>query len=248
MTIIRANYFSKPLQRNVNYNAVIPEATQPLKTLYLLHGWSGNQDDWMNNTRIIEFAYKYQIAVVMPAGENKFYVDFEVEEAYGSAIAEDLINETRRVFPLSTKRADTWIAGLSMGGYGSLAIGLKHANIFGKIAAMSSRLIASGIDDFDYNDIDSLPPTIKLVYRHKKILGTEQELDLKYLVEHCQQLPQIALYCGTEDSFIEENQQFYEWLYAKDSRTTFCKTSGGHDWDYWNKVIEPVIVNLLAAS
>lgn len=80
---------SKQLMRKVNFSAILPSSTKslydpetegtqidkPFKTLYLLHGWDGNHEDWIQNTRIVELATKYGIAVIMPSGENSFYVD-----------------------------------------------------------------------------------------------------------------------------------------------------------------------------
>lgn len=48
-----------------------------------------------------------------------------------------MVELTRRLLPLSTRREDTYIAGISMGGYGALYNGLKYKETFGKIAAMS---------------------------------------------------------------------------------------------------------------
>lgn len=63
----------------------------------------------------------------MPACENKFYVDNErSHEYYSRFIGEELVDMTRRLFPLSHQREDTFIAGLSMGGYGAIVNGLKY--------------------------------------------------------------------------------------------------------------------------
>lgn len=56
MTLVQASFFSKNLNRQVYYNAMIPTTQQPLRTLYLLHGWSGSHDDWIKRTRVLELA------------------------------------------------------------------------------------------------------------------------------------------------------------------------------------------------
>ncbi|WP_446455883.1 alpha/beta hydrolase-fold protein [Tuanshanicoccus lijuaniae] len=111
----------------MHYNAIIPKSTTLLKTLYLLHGWSGNHDDWIKHASIVELAKKYHIAIILPNGENSFYTDFSEAESYGKMVAEDLLEETQRLFKLSHQTADTWIAGLSMGGYGALRLGLIYS-------------------------------------------------------------------------------------------------------------------------
>jgi S-formylglutathione hydrolase FrmB len=94
---------------------------KPLKTLYLLHGYSGSHTDWLHFSRIRELADKHGIAVIMPAGENRFYLDNEdTDERMGEYIGKELVDFTREMFPLSKEREETFIGGLSMGGYGAI--------------------------------------------------------------------------------------------------------------------------------
>lgn len=245
MTLIQASFFSENLNRHVYYNAVIPNTQQPLPTLYLLHGWSGSHDDWIKRTRVLELAEQYHIAIVFPNGENSFYVDFSEAESYGKMVAEDLVNETRQLLNLSDKREDTWIAGLSMGGYGALRLGFLYPEIFSKITGLSSRIIAKGMDGLNYDDYNQLPPTIKNVFIRKTPEEIEQEMDLAVLANGIQQWPVIELYCGIEDSFYQNNKEFYLWLSQMNPSVKFYEDEGDHNWDYWNKVIEPVIHRLV---
>ena len=137
MALIKVDFFSQSLMRTVTINALIPvdkviEEEQEFKrkqykTLYLLHGIFGNYTDWICGTRIQRWAQDHDLAVIMPSGENKFYVDNEKShEYYSKFIGEELVDVTRRLFPLSKQKEDTFIAGLSMGGYGEITNGLKY--------------------------------------------------------------------------------------------------------------------------
>ena len=86
MALIQATLFSQSLMRTVNVNVILPvdklsapgqalRPEQPLKTLYLLHGVFGSYVDWVAGTRIQRYAEAHNLAVVMPSGENAFYVD-----------------------------------------------------------------------------------------------------------------------------------------------------------------------------
>lgn len=78
----------------------------------------------------------------MPSGENRFYLDDEKSgELYGEFIGKELVEFTRKLFPLSDKREDTFIAGLSMGGYGAIRNGLKYAENFGCVIGLSAALV-----------------------------------------------------------------------------------------------------------
>ena len=128
MALIQADFFSKSLMRTVTINVIIPTdkavfpgmakpEKKPLKTLYLLHGIFGNYTDWVTGTRLQSWAQDRGLCVVMPSGDNHFYVDNpESESYYGKFIGEDLVEFTRDTFQLSDKREDTFIGGLSMGG------------------------------------------------------------------------------------------------------------------------------------
>ena len=96
----------------------------------------------MNGTRIQAWAEANDLAVIMPSGENRFYLDDEKSgELYGEFIGKELVEFTRKLFPLSDKREDTFIAGLSMGGYGAIRNGLKYAENFGCVIGLSAALV-----------------------------------------------------------------------------------------------------------
>ena len=138
MALVKVDFFSESLMRTVSIQALIPVDKKEIekeitnekntyKTLNLLHGIFGNHTDWVCGTRIQRWAQDHDLAVIMPSGENKFYVDNEKShEYYSRFIGEELVEVTRQLFPLSLKREDTFIAGLSMGGYGAIINGLKY--------------------------------------------------------------------------------------------------------------------------
>ena len=151
MALIQVNYVSGALQRTVPLQVILPvdkltpdgklPAEKKFKTLYLLHGYLGNFTDWVSGTRIQRWAEERNLAVVMPSGDNAFYVDRpETGNCYGQFIGEELVEMTRRMFPLSRKREDTFIGGLSMGGFGAMRNGLKYHETFGAIISFSGVL------------------------------------------------------------------------------------------------------------
>ena len=153
MALMEVNFFSKALMRPVTMNVILPvdkvffgeeteEENKPFKTLYLLHGVMGNYTDWVTGTCIKRWAEEKNLAVVMPSGANMFYMDHpNANENYSEFIGKELVKITRRMFPLSHKKEDTFIAGLSMGGYGAIRNGLKYHDTFGYIIGLSSALI-----------------------------------------------------------------------------------------------------------
>ena len=131
-----------------------PPERPPFKTLYLLHGITGNHADWISESRIRSWAAARNLAVVMPSGYNAFYLDQpESHNFYGRFVGQELINVTRRILPLSTQREDTFIGGISMGAYGALRAGFKYCETFGSVISLSSAMIADNIEDVINNDV-----------------------------------------------------------------------------------------------
>lgn len=230
-------------------NTALPEEPEstPYKTLYLLHGILGNYTDWINGTNIQRWSDEKNIAVVMPSGENMFYLDQEKSHAmYGEFIGEELVNMTRKMFPLSDRREDTFIAGLSMGGYGALRNGLKYHQTFGYIGALSSALI---IDDLEKRT-DKHPLFMETRSYAEAVFGDlhkvkESDKNPEWLAlklkEEGKELPKIYMACGIDDSLMEANKKFYNTLKSAGIDIVFEEGSGSHEWDFWNKYIKKVL-------
>ena len=115
MALLQVNFISKSLMRTVPIQVILPvdRITLPgmpereektYKTLYLLHGVFGNYTDWVSGTSIQRWAEERNLAVVMPSGDNMFYVDQEeAHNYYGEFIGRELVEITRKMFPLSKK-------------------------------------------------------------------------------------------------------------------------------------------------
>lgn len=257
MAIIEVNFISKCLMRTVTFNAIIPvdkfgpqaenAEQKPLKTLYLLHGIFGNYTDWLNGTRIQAWAEANDLAVIMPSGENRFYLDDEKSgELYGEFIGKELVEFTRKLFPLSDKREDTFIAGLSMGGYGAIRNGLKYAENFGCVIGLSAALVHD-----TWKDADNSAPifTFRRNYyeaifgEYDKVKGSDKDpkaLLLK-LKEEGRPVPKMYLCCGTEDGLVTANRDFRDFLNENGVDLTYVEGPGKHDWVFWDTYIKKVL-------
>lgn len=258
MALLQMNLMSESLMRTVNVNVILPADKLPLpglprrdvgpyKTLYLLHGILGSQTDWLCGTNIQRWAEEKDLAVVMPAGENGFYVDHEPAHAlYGAFIGKELVELTRKMFPLSHRREDTFLAGLSMGGYGALRNGLKYHGNFGYVAGLSSANIVEGIEDRT-DDVDAFFASRSFA---ESFLGDlskvkNSDKDIKWLAEQLSragaELPRVYLACGTRDDLLERNRDLRDALRGCGFDVTYREAPGGHDWDFWNSQIRQVL-------
>lgn len=256
MALIQVNYMSEALMRVVSVNVILPvdkvafpgkpvPEIQSFKTLYLLHGVFGYNMDWITNTGIQRWAEEKNLAVVMPSGENLFYLDQPARHAYyGKFVGRELVEMTRRMFPLSHKREDTFIAGLSMGGFGALRNGLKYADTFGYIAALSAALIMDGIENRT-NDSEFILDRRDFAESFFGDLTTVKDSDKNplWLMQQLQtdRIPSIYMVCGTEDDLCDANRKYSKLFQSAGAKVTYEEYAGRHDWDFWNRHIRRVL-------
>lgn len=258
MAFIQMNLLSKSLMRTVPVNVILPadkmtfpgmpeRGNKPYKTLYLLHGVFGNYSDWVCGTRIQRYAEENDLAVVMPSGENAFYVDQPAgNNFYGEFVGRELVELTRKIFPLSHAREDTFIGGLSMGGFGALRNGLKYSDTFGYIVALSGALqleqMAARSEDAGFF-IGNKSYAEACFGDLSKVL--ESDKNPKYLAKQMKavgkELPKIYMACGDGDSLLPVNQEMARFLKEQGANVTFEIGPGNHEWDFWDAYIKKAI-------
>lgn len=255
MAQLKVDFMSKSLMRTVSINVILPvdkvflgkeEEVKPFKTLYLLHGIFGNNSDWISGTRIQSWAQEKNIAVVMPSGENKFYINNEYTcERFSDFIGEELIEITRKMFHLSNKREDTFIAGLSMGGYGAIINGLKFNNTFGCIAGLSSALILDDVlsGDEGISAIMGGRQYYTGIFGDlSKLRGSDKDYEaLAKELSNRENIPRMYLCCGTEDHLINANRKFRDLLLENNFDVTYVEGPGEHNWYFWDEYILKVL-------
>ena len=150
MAFLQVDFFSETFGMSMNMNVILPQEIQvpnpvnggrfpkPYPVMYLLHGWNGDHTVWERRTSIERYAAQTGIAIVMPAVHLSFYSDMACGLPYWTYLSQELPNVCCQMFPqLSTRREDTWAAGLSMGGYGALKLALGAPQRFSMGASLS---------------------------------------------------------------------------------------------------------------
>lgn len=263
MALIQARFLSECLMRTVTVQAIVPfdklapaGAPQPqrtgFKTLYLLHGVLGSENDWVSYTRIQRWAEARGLAVVMPSGENHFYLDCAANgERFGEFIGKELPEKMQCLFHLSPHREDNFIAGLSMGGYGAIVNGLRFADRFGCIAGLSSALVLDGAlgradsagDEPALTEILFGPHYSTTIFGEKASLR-DSDRDYYVLAHRAAQAgnaPKIYLCCGLQDSLLEANRRYAGFLQSEGLDCTYVESEGAHEWDFWDRSIEAIL-------
>lgn len=261
MALITVNMFSDVLNRSVMVNVIypsdahfiagkpVPLCKKPLKTLYLLHGILNNHNDWVIRTRVQEIANAHNLCVVMPSGENKFFANSDITgDRFGDFFGKELVDFMQRSFHVSKAREDTFIGGLSMGGFGAITNGLRNPDTFGRIIGFSSYLLkptflnlGDGRDVCRHSQKNYM--TMFGLEKPEDFIGSENDYD--YLAEQVaasgKELPLFYLSVGTEDPFFPLNEEYVERLRKLGYDVTWAPKPGGHNYGFWDMAIEQVM-------
>lgn len=246
MALIELKFFSQMLGMQTEAYVVIPQKStigeigikgssdsKDYKCLYLLHGLSDDHTIWLRRTSIERYAADYGVCIVMPCGARSFYTDMKYGLKYFSYITEELPSVISEFLKISTKREDTYIAGLSMGGYGALKAALKKPEKYCAAAGLSSVAdIKSGMFD------EVLVPVFG------EEVNIPDEEDLFFLAEKTNKnsvKPRIYMGEGTEDFMYDANIRLKEHFEKLDYDFTYRESSGAHNWAFWDEYIQYVL-------
>lgn len=258
MAIGRMSFYSHEMNRNVEFRFLIPEGPNPylnneeeykrdMKTLYLLHGHGNGSEEWLTGSIIKDLSYRYNLAVIMPNGENSFYLNQSLYRTnYANYVGEELVSYTRKLFGFSDRREDTFVGGISMGGFGALHTGLEYSHNFSKIMALSSALILYNLqnqtedykDGFgNYDNYEAIFGDLRRVMRTR--VNPEQIiLDLK---KENKKIPDIFMACGTEDFLLEHNRTFHAFLEKEGIAHQYYESAGDHNFQFWNPYAQKAV-------
>ncbi len=241
---------SKLMAREMPYRVILPinyklEKAQRYPVLYLLHGLTGHFDNWTDKSKLAEYAAKYNYVIVTPEGNNGWYSDSATvpTDRYETYITQELIPEIDKNFRTVADRNHRVVAGLSMGGYGSIKFGLKNAEMFALVGSFSGALgAASFTDKILGNSWKVLTDSIMSVYAMEDS-PTRKQNDIFRIVrempaDKVKTLPFIYLDCGTEDGLINSNRDFVNLLLEKKVKHEFRQLPGAHDWKFWDAQVQ----------
>jgi enterochelin esterase-like enzyme len=207
-----------------------PHSDKKYPVLYLLHGYSDEPSAWtaMGKANIIldnliAAGKAKPMIVVMPWGYGDMRVitqgwaswrDPSLVKSnfsnFGAALYKEVMPMVKQQYPLSEKREEHAIAGLSMGGAETLLVGLNHTDDFAWIGAFSAGGIGS----------DNFAPLFPAITPQT---GAQVQAKLKLL----------WIACGTEDGLNTPNQKFIAWLESNGMQPTAIHTPGMHAWMVW---------------
>lgn len=247
MARFTCSFISYSLMRSVDMTVIIPTPTyldalgkggtpwesvrhtpkEKYPVLYLLHGIGNHHMGWTSYTNIELYAEEQQIAVVLPSAENKHYADQPHGDNFYQLLEKELPDFVCGMFPVSSRWEDTYIAGLSMGGYGALIHGLSNPQRYMAIGAFSPALHINPAEDNAPLALSPRPPQYDPLSLAESLCASGNRF------------PMLYLSCGEEDFLFELNTQYRDALSRMNVAFTWSQTPGyGHEWRFWNQEIE----------
>jgi S-formylglutathione hydrolase FrmB len=256
--VLRGNFDSDVLHTHAGISVIVPEHSgAPHKVVYLLHGLHGNQDQWLDNTAMIENLKDEDIVFVCPGVGRSFYTDMKYGHEYFRFVSQELPEICRNSFGITTKREDTAVIGCSMGAYGALKLALSSPEAYGYCAAISPAPIFSNssldicrkapeaVVKTQGEEIYQIWKDLKLVFGEKfEVKKADEILHLAAQADKAAQKPQLYLCCGTEDPFCKPTAAFVEEMRRDYHYDLEWETwSGAHEWRLFETALYKALAN-----
>jgi len=263
MAVVNLDLYSYQLAMDTQVSMILPERRgvphadregKPYPVLYLLHGHGRDHTSWLRQSRIEAYLKDTDLIVVMPDTRRGCYVDGLGSHNYGTYLTEELPQILQNWFHISPRREDTYIAGLSMGGYGTLHAALSHPEKYAAAAAMSAAIRMDKMDlPPDAADRGlAIPPLEEVDRNFRCIFGPLEdyentEFSLKKLAKKLHgsdgPKPRILQICGDNDPLLGANDDFAAFVKRECPSLdhTYEVSPGIHDFDYWDREIVNVL-------
>jgi enterochelin esterase-like enzyme len=243
---------SKILNKDVKYTIYLPpdytssDRTYPV--VYLLHGYTDDNTGWLQFGEINRYADKAiaegiipPMIIAMPNGDSSFFINsYDGKEKYEDFFIKEFMPSIEKTYRIKGEKKFRGVAGLSMGGYGSLIYALKYPSLFAATAPLSAPVWS---DDEVINfseeqwtetngqlfgrDLKGRDRLTKTWYNNSilKIIETKSADDLKKV--------RYWIDCGDEDFLSIGNCLLHIALIDKKVPHEFRIRDGVHNWTYW---------------
>lgn len=250
--------------------------------LVYLHGLNGNERNWIDAGRLdrtldsLFAAGRPEAIVVMPDGDDSWYTTWngladlpgcradssrkERAESYcvpwqhyDDYIARDIVAHVDRRYRTYGDARHRGIAGLSMGGYGAVALALAYPGVFAAAAShsgvLSPRLIGPTPNATPARyaaNVKELESASRGLWRFmapafgRDTIGWAardpgQLATRAFSGRTTTPLPQLLIDCGVDDAYITQNRDFHQTLLRLGVSHQYAEWPGAHTWGYWTE-------------
>ena len=230
---------SKTMNKSILNIVITPEhyskTGNKLPVVYLLHGYGGNQKDWITKVpEIKKYVDLYNFIIVCPDGAiSSWYFDSPVDSTmrYGTYVSKELIDFIDHKYHTINNTSGRAITGLSMGGHGALYLSFRHQDVFGAAGSMSGGV-----------DIRPFPNNWEIAKRLGSIDQIPVNWEKNTVINLVDLLKggslKIIFDCGVDDFFYAVNQNLHKKLLENKIPHDYIERPGQHNWNYWKNSIQ----------
>ena len=235
MAFFSGTIYSEALRIETSLRVILPpKGMAASKVLYLLHGLHGDSGDWTRRTCVEPFAEARGYAVIMPEVQRSFYADIQNGCKYFTYVSEELPALCEKLFGFTHTREKTFVAGLSMGGYGALKCALRRPEFYAACASFSGAVDLRHM--LQAGDRADKFPEYRLLLGANGVL--EDKDDIMKLAETVSALPQkprVLVTCGLSDYLYPLNARLRALMETLNFDFKYMEWPGEHTWPFWNE-------------
>jgi enterochelin esterase-like enzyme len=244
------------LNRNVTYSVYLPpdyeQSDRTYPVVYLLHGYSDDNTGWLQFGEINRLADKAiadgtipPMIIVMPNGDSSWYINsYDGKERYEDFFIQEFMPAIEKSYRIKAFKRYRGIAGLSMGGYGTLIMAIKHPALFAAAAPLSAAVMPD--DEMATMQDDRWERTFGQLYG-RRLKGKERLSNTWYSNSVLQlaaatpvdDLKKVRYWidCGDDDFLTKGNCLLHISLTERKVPHEFRVRDGSHTWNYWRSGI-----------
>ncbi len=249
--VVLDSVFSYSVNSYKRFNIILPpnyyNTDERYIVIFLLHGFSGNHNDWINRTGLVKYLTNYNFVVVCPEADNSWYTNspFIKNRNYEDYIIKELIPYVEKKYRVISTKHGRAIAGLSMGGYGAIKFALKYPNYFLMAGSFSGAFRWPFMIEKNKSLINE---SLKEAFGEKRTEHWDKN-DVATLVDSLKttNIPYLYLSCGKDDELeglLDSNRRLLEKLQKKNLLYEYHELPGGHNWVFWDKEIQSFLRKL----
>jgi len=226
---------SDALGFDTHLQVLFPQGETPAeKILYLLHGLSDDCTAWLHKTRITEYARNNNYIVIMPEVQRSFYSDMAHGSKYFTYVACELPEICEKIFNLKHKRENTFVAGLSMGGFGAMKCGLIRPDFYAACASFSGALdMKTRVEEAKRTGQNQLPEMAAILGEALNYPDNSDLFHLARVAVRQPMKPRVLITCGDADFLLEDNRRFNGHMQALNYGHIYMEWPGQHNWGFW---------------
>ncbi|QRR03539.1 alpha/beta hydrolase [Dyadobacter sandarakinus] len=253
---IQSSVMGKEMRYNIYLPADYDKTDRSYPVLYLLHGYSDDETGWTQfgeaqqiADKAIESGDATSMIIVMPDAGVTFYMNsYDGKAKYEDYFVNEFIPHIESAYRIRKKKEFRAVAGLSMGGYGTMLLAMKHPDLFVAAAPMSGAFWSDDdIANMPAERWDGLMATLfgKAAPGKARLSEHWYKNSIFKIIETTplDKLKSVKYYidCGDDDFLIKGNMALHGAMLDKAIPHEFRVRNGGHTWTYWRTALPEVM-------